>query len=119
MHGMRRELEEARKSSVQRWNARLDRSAYKVDLLAETERIEEENRVRLQSQARRARALESRKEQVKNEIILKALAEESDVEALRREKRLLAEEEKRLRAILDLEKSLAKISSAGTAPKTR
>ena len=42
---------------------------------------------------------------MKNEIILKALSEQSDLDALRREKRAIQLEEKRLRALLDLEKT--------------
>mmetsp|Transcript_32527 Transcript_32527/g.52700 ORF Transcript_32527/g.52700 Transcript_32527/m.52700 type:complete len:104 (+) Transcript_32527:98-409(+) len=45
------------------------------------------------------------KVEIMNEILLKALADEEELDALRREKRLLAEEEKRLRALLDVEKS--------------
>jgi ParB-like chromosome segregation protein Spo0J len=49
--------------------------------------------------------IETRKTKVKNEIILKALSEQSDLDALRREKRAIQLEEKRLRALLDLEKT--------------
>ena len=48
--------------------------------------------------------LQKRKELVKNEIILSALSESDDLIALRKEKRSLAEEAKRLRAMHDLEK---------------
>ena len=44
-----------------------------------------------------------RRDQAKNEIVLKALAEFSDLEALRREKRAILEEEQRLKALLALE----------------
>jgi hypothetical protein len=37
--------------------------------------------------------------------IIQALQESSDLEALRREKRVIIEEEKRLKALLDLEKT--------------
>ena len=43
--------------------------------------------------------------QVKTDIILKALAETDDLAALRAEKRALALEEKKLRAMKDLEKA--------------
>ena len=49
--------------------------------------------------------LESRKEKAKNDIILRALSEFSDLEALRKEKRAIIEEEQRLRALLALEKT--------------
>ena len=83
----------------------MERSPFLVDLLAENERIDEENRVRLEEEARRERMLQRRKENIKNEIILKALGEASDLDALRQEKRLIAVEEKRLKALLTLERS--------------
>ena len=79
-----------------------------VDLLAENERIDEENRIRLREETRRQKKLERRKNKVKNEIILKALAEASDLEALRAEKRMIAMEERRLKALLDLERAKTK-----------
>ena len=87
------------------WRRKMEKSPFLVDLLAENERIDEENRVRIRENLARERALSKRKEKVKNEIILKALAEASDLDALRAEKRLIANEEKRLKALLDLEKT--------------
>lgn len=49
--------------------------------------------------------LEGRKSKAKNDIVLRALSEFSDLEALRREKRAIIEEEQRLRALLALEKT--------------
>ena len=49
--------------------------------------------------------LSKRKEKAKNDIILRALSEFSDLEALRAEKRAIMEEEQRLRALLALEKT--------------
>jgi len=86
------------------WNQRLRNSPFTVDLLAENERIDEEFQVRTKEESRRSKSLAKKKAKVKNEIILKALAETDDLEALRQEKRALAEEEKRLRAMRDLEK---------------
>lgn len=87
------------------WRRKMDRSPFMVDLLAENERIDEENKIRIRENMTREKGLNRRKEKVKNEIILKALAEASDLEALRQEKRLIATEEKRLKALLDLEKT--------------
>ena len=75
--------------------AKTQRSPFLVDLLAENEKIDEENRVRLAEQARRAKVFERRKEEAKNAIILKALQEASDLDALRKEKRIIMEEERR------------------------
>ena len=100
----RRMLNSKKKKEAQ-WRRKMERSPFLVDLLAENERIDEENRVRLEEEARRERMLQRRKANIKNEIILKALGEASDLDALRQEKRLIAVEEKRLKALLTLEKS--------------
>ena len=83
----------------------MQRSPFLVDLVAENERIEEDLRVRLKEEERRKKRLESNKMKVMNEIVLKALAETNDLEALRQEKRLIANEEKRLKALIDLERA--------------
>ena len=85
--------------------AKTSRSPFLVNLLAENERIDEENKVRMSEQVRRERVFEERKEAAKNGIILKALQEASDLDALRREKRVIMEEERRLKALLDIEKT--------------
>ena len=85
----------------------MERSPFLVDQLAENERIDEENRVRIQQEEQRERLLTQRKNKIKNEIILKALAEASDLDGLRKEKRLIAIEEKRLKALLIMEKANA------------
>ncbi len=61
--------------------------------------------MRQEERARRERLLARRREQVKAEIIVKALAEESDVDALRAEKRAILSEEQRIKALLELEKA--------------
>jgi len=83
------------------------RSPFLVDLVAENERIDEENKVRLYDQARRQKQLERKKEEAKNAIILSALQEGNELESLRREKKKILEEERRLKALIDLEKTNA------------
>ena len=90
------------------WKKRMATSPFAVDLVAETERIDEENRVRLRQERRRARQAEQRKQSLKNTIIRKALTEETDLDTLRMEKRAIIDEERRLKALLDLEKASAK-----------
>lgn len=111
LENMRREREKiAREKANDRsekremWNQRLRNSPFTVDLLAENERIDDVFQIRTKEEARRNKLLARKKARVKNEIILKALAEHDDLEALRQEKRTLSEEEKRLRAMRDLEK---------------
>ena len=86
-----------KKEMLLRWSRKLDKSSFLVDQVAESERIDEEYRVKLEEEARRAKLFEERKQKIKTEIILKALAESNDLEQLRQEKRLIQEEEKRLK----------------------
>ena len=95
----------AKRKKENAWRRKMERSPFLVDQVAENERIDEENRVRLAEEAAREKMLKSRKSKIKNEIILKALAEASDLDGLRQEKRLIAIEEKRLKALLQLEKA--------------
>ena len=68
-------------------------SPFTVDLLAENERIDEELRVRQKFEAKRLKVLAKKKNRVKSDIILKALAETDDLAALRAEKRALMDGE--------------------------
>merc|ERR1711959_714332 len=86
------------------WGKRLERSPFLIDQVAESERIDEEQRVKLQEEARRQKLFEERKNKIKTEIILRALVKANDLEALRQEKRLINEEERRLKAITDLKR---------------
>jgi hypothetical protein len=94
-----------REKIADKWNKRLTNSPFNVDLVAEDERIFEENRIRNEEHNRIKREVYERKEKAKNDIILKALSEFSDLESLRREKRAIMEEEQRLKALLTLEKA--------------
>ncbi|CAM9164887.1 unnamed protein product [Discosporangium mesarthrocarpum] len=101
----RQRLQDSKNRKVQTWEQKTQRSPFLVDLLAENERIDEENKVRLREEARKARIMEKRKEEAKSNIILQALTESSDLDALRREKRAIVEEERCLKALLDIQKS--------------
>jgi hypothetical protein len=93
-----------KKEMLLRWSKKLDKSSFLVDLVAESERIDEEQRVKIEEEARRAKLFEERKQKIKTEIILKALAESNDLEQLRQEKRLIQEEERRLKVQMGQEK---------------
>jgi hypothetical protein len=97
-------MQVAREARDRRWKEKTRHSPFAVNLVAEDERITEENTIRINEETERRTKLEARKERAKNEIILKALSEFSDLEALRREKRAILEEEQRLNALLSLEK---------------
>ena len=101
----RAQMQRKKAQQSEQWRHKMERSPFLVDLVAENERIDEENRVRIREDARRAKQLERRKNRVKNEIVLKALAESSDLDALRQEKRMIMLEERRLNALLENERS--------------
>lgn len=103
-----RQALQRKQKGERRWKKKTERSPFLVDQLAEHERIDEENKIRLEEEKKRERAVDRRRKKVKNEIILKALSEASDLEALRQEKRAIANEEKRLKALLDLERAKQK-----------
>jgi hypothetical protein len=98
-----KKLEARRKQS--KWEQKLSSSPFTVNLVADSERLEEEHNVRLDEEARRRKMIEMKSNAAKQDIILRALQEESDLEALRREKRAIMEEEYRLNALLQLEKT--------------
>lgn len=93
-----------RDNRIRRWCLKTKNSPFAINLVAEDERITEENNIRTREEEERRKMIETRKERAKNEIVLKALSEFSDLEALRKEKRAILEEEQRLRALLALEK---------------
>lgn len=97
-------LNKERKQRMDKWQNKTKTSPFAVDLVAEDERIHEENQIRMREMQETQRKVENRRNKAKNDIILKALSEFSDLEALRKEKRAIMEEEQRLRALLSLEK---------------
>jgi hypothetical protein len=92
---------ELRKKQM-KWEQKLSSSPFTVNLVADSERLEEEHNVRVEEEARRRKMVDVRSAAAKQDIILRALQEESDLEALRREKRAIMEEEYRLKVKYDL-----------------
>lgn len=84
--------------------AKMHNSPFLVDLVAEHERIEEENKVLLRTQVQHQKYIQKAQEKAKNDLILRALQEDNELEQLRREKRQILREEKRLKALLEIEK---------------
>ena len=82
-----------REERTTKWLTKTRTSPFAVDLVAEDERIYEENQVRMREAEERRKLIEIRRNKIKNDIILKALAEFSDLETLRREKKAIIEEE--------------------------
>ena len=64
-------------------------SPFLVNLVTESQRLDEEHKARLAEEERRQNFIKKRKEKIKTEIILQALTEISDMEKLRLEKRSL------------------------------
>ena len=80
-------------------------SPFAINMIADVQRIEEDHEVRVEEQAQKERMVTLGQHRAKQEIIMRALEEEADISALRREKRAIMEEEKRLRALMGLEKA--------------
>eukprot|EP01035_Chromulina_nebulosa_P067079 gene67079-91868_t len=93
-----------REQQMKKWQEKTKNSPFAVNLVAEDERIFEETSIREKEETERKLASQTAKETAKNEIIMKALGEFSELEALRREKRAILDEEQRLKALLTLEK---------------
>ena len=97
-------IQVSRDERAKRWKEKTKHSPFAVNLVAEDERITEENSIRLKEETELRNKTLARINRAKNEIILKALSETSDLEALRKEKRAIIDEEQRLKALLALEK---------------
>mmetsp|Transcript_15784 Transcript_15784/g.43500 ORF Transcript_15784/g.43500 Transcript_15784/m.43500 type:complete len:300 (-) Transcript_15784:86-985(-) len=92
----------------ERWGRKLQRSPFAVDLVAENQRIDEENRVRDHVEQRRQRLIAKRNREAHNYIFKRATAETDELDQLRTEKRLLLENERQLKALRDVERSNAR-----------
>jgi len=98
----------SKREREERWSRRLQRSPFAVDLLAENQRIDEENRVQRAVEQRRQRLIAQRNRQAHNAIFKRATAENDELDRLRAEKRMLLENERQLKARKDVERSNAR-----------
>ena len=62
-----------KKERLGRWEKITSKSPFAVDLVAEDERIQEENRIRFLEEEEKLRRITAQKEKAKNDIILKVL----------------------------------------------
>ena len=92
------------KERVTQWSNRFGSSPLGIDLVADNERIEEESYVREVEERRRKAAVDRKKAKIKRAIIVKALAEVPLLEEARRQKRELVEEERRDKALRDVQR---------------
>merc|ERR1719335_2026537 len=101
-------MSSARRDRNERWTRKLQRSPFVVDLVAENQRIDEENRVRDHVEQRKQKLLKARSREAHNSIFKRAVAESDELDVLRQEKRMLLENEKELKALRDVERSNAR-----------
>ncbi|KAL7482751.1 hypothetical protein ACHAW6_008405 [Cyclotella cf. meneghiniana] len=85
--------------------SKLNRNSFPVDRVAGNERIDEEYKVRLRSIDRNQVTIKRQQERAKNKIFLLVQQEENELENLRKEKRKILEEMKRLKALIELERA--------------
>lgn len=101
-------LQSVQHEREERWQRKLQKSPFAVDLVAENQRIDEENRVRDHVEQRRQRLMARRNREAHNAIFKRATAEMDELDQLRAEKRMLLENERQLKALRDVEKSNAR-----------
>lgn len=83
----------------ERWEQKLIASPFRINLVAENERLDEEHRIRS------LEAIRTKKANEKHAQIKQAPASNNaqELDMLRREKRLIIQEEKRLRALISID----------------
>merc|ERR1740115_579240 len=101
-------LLDSQREREERWGRKLQKSPFAVDLVAENQRIDEENQVRDTVEQRRQRLMARRNREAPNAIFKRATAETDELDQLRQEKRMLLENERQLKALKDVEKSNAR-----------
>lgn len=94
----------SREARDKKWLEKTKSNPLAINLVSEEDRVYEETLMRTRADNARREKISRDKDAAKNEIILKALSEFSDLEALRKERRAILDEEQRLKALLALEK---------------
>merc|ERR1719277_2576077 len=92
-------LQSSQRERDERWSRKLQRSPFAVDLVAENQRIDEENRVQRTMELRRQRLMSQRNREAHNAIFKRATAETDELDQLRAEKRMLLDNERQLKAL--------------------
>ena len=65
-----------RQATQRRWKLKTRHSPFLVDLVAENERLDEENKVRLAAEAHQLRLVEKQRVTLKHKVLVRALREE-------------------------------------------
>jgi len=102
------DLHNATAERSDRWARKMQKSPFAVDLVAENQRIDEENRVRDHIEQRKQKLMHQRNREAHNAIFKRAVAESDELDVLRQEKRTLLHNEKLLTAMRDVERSNAR-----------
>lgn len=97
-----------RRERYDRWSSKTQKSPFNIDLVAEHQRLDEESRMRDQLEQRKNKLASKRDRDAHNAIFKRAIQTQDELDLLRKEKRELLENEKRLKAMRDLEKSNAR-----------
>jgi len=105
---LKEQLQMSQRDRDDRWVRKMQKSPFAVDLVAENQRIDEENRVRDHVEKRRQGVMTRRNREAHNAIFKRATAEMDELDQLRAEKRMLLENERQLKALRDVEKSNAR-----------
>merc|ERR1719203_1742112 len=104
------EMRASHMERVMRWTQKTQSSPLAVDLWAEDERKFEHTRAKQAAEKRQKLRMERQELAAHSTILDKASAEQDELEMLRAEKRQLAFNQKRLKAMKDVEKSNARVA---------
>eukprot|EP00927_Polykrikos_kofoidii_P024787 TRINITY_DN22446_c0_g1_i1.p1 TRINITY_DN22446_c0_g1~~TRINITY_DN22446_c0_g1_i1.p1 ORF type:complete len:264 (+),score=47.08 TRINITY_DN22446_c0_g1_i1:237-1028(+) len=96
---------------VKRWTSKTEGSPLSVDLWAEDDKLWQKNLARSEAQRLARKKEAAQKHEANNLIIQVGLAERDDLNELRMEKKRLVDQQKKLKASLDIEKVNKRIES--------
>ena len=109
----------AKRQKERSWRQRMAGSPYTVNLVGEGERIAEEMRVKQELDAWRKRYEEREKERLRSEVVQSAMADARKLQQLHRDKMAVQLEQKRLRALRDVQRSEARALMAQSDVRRR
>ena len=98
----------ARRAKEKAWRQRMSGSPYTVNLVGESERVAEEMRVKQELEAWRKRYEERERERLRSEVVQSAMLDVQKLQQLHRDKMAVQLEQKRLRALRDVQRSEAR-----------
>ncbi len=102
---VRQKFSRRRQQSREKWGQVMARSPYGIDLHQEHKMIMKNNADRNKLEARLKKRRERSRQACLKKVILEAISDADKLNAVRRERRELAQEEARLRAMVDIERA--------------